>query len=159
MIIGIDPGLTGAISVFNVSGDLYAVFDMPISAKTRGKGNQVNAGALADLVKSIDNGYLKPVTKAVIERVGAMPGQGVNSMFGFGRSLGVIEGILAANDIPVEWMTPQKWKKAAGLIGKDKDAARTLVVEKYPEHRELFKRKKDIGRADAVLIAQAFIHD
>lgn len=153
MIIGIDPGLTGAVSVINPSGGLVNIFDMPISAKTNGKGNQINAGELSDFIDSADNKYLSPITEAVIERVHAMPGQGVTSVFSFGRSLGVVEGILASKDIPIRWVTPQKWKKSFGLIGKDKDAARTLVIEKFPEKRELFKRKKDIGRADAVLIA------
>ena len=146
MIISIDPGLTGAIAVF-AKGKLLKVQDIPISAKTHGKGNQINATLLAEMIY-----YWARIDKAIIERVGAMPKQGVVSMLGFGRSIGVIEGVLAGRLIPVEWVTPQKWKKYHGLIGKDKDAARTLVIEKYPEYADQFSRKKDIGRADAVLI-------
>ena len=147
MIISIDPGLSGAVAVFSLAGELNTVFDIPTSAKTSGKGNQINAVLLAESVQQWAR-----VTKAIVERVHAMPGQGVTSMFGFGRSMGVIEGVLAAQNIPIDWITPQKWKKIHGLIGKDKDASRTLVIEKYPEKYEWFKRKKDIGRADAVLI-------
>ena len=149
MIISIDPGLTGAAAIFDSHNDLFDVFDMPISAKTSGKGNQINAVLLAKEIGDY------AIHGDIIERVGAMPGQGVTSMFGFGRTLGVIEGILAGRNIPVEWITPQKWKKQMGLIGKDKDAARTLVIEKYPSMADTFKRKKDIGRADAVLIGLA----
>lgn len=145
MKIGIDPGLSGAIAYLD-EDKIVSIDDMPISAKTSGKGNQVNAAVLSQMLSN------KLIDEAIVERVHAMPGQGVTSVFGFGRSLGVIEGILAAHSIPVKWVTPQKWKKLCGLIGKDKDASRTLCIEKYPNNMELFKRKKDNGRADAVLI-------
>ena len=156
MIISIDPGLTGAVAVFR-NGELKEVFDIPITAKTNGKGKQVNASLLASMIAETCNLQMYKIEKAVIERVHAMPGQGVTSVFGFGRTLGVIEGILATFKISVEWTTPQKWKKQQGIIGKDKDAARTLVIEKYPNNVDLFKRKKDIGRADAVLIGLSYI--
>jgi crossover junction endodeoxyribonuclease RuvC len=153
VIISIDPGLGGAIAVLFENGDIYAVHDMPISAKTNGKGNQVNAALLSEIL----GGYVDLVDKVIIERVHAMPGQGVTSVFGFGRSLGVVEGVCAALGFSVEWITPQKWKKKFSLIGKDKDAARTFVIEKYPNELDLFKRKKDIGGADAVLIGSSVI--
>jgi crossover junction endodeoxyribonuclease RuvC len=149
MIISIDPGLTGAIAYFTNEGLLNYIEDMPITAKINGKGNQVNANLLSELFVDVD--------RAIIERVHAMPGQGVTSVFSFGRSLGVIEGILAANQIPIEWITPQKWKKHFSLLGKPKDASRTLAIELYPNHLDLFKRKKDNGRSDAVLIGLSCI--
>lgn len=151
MILGIDPGLSGAIALLDEEGEIIEIYDMPISAKTSGKGNQVNAYLLAGYIGIVNADYSLNIS-AVIERVHAMPKQGVTSSFGFGRTLGVIEGVLASLSIPIEWVTPQKWKKQNGLIGKDKDAARTLCIERYPKHLELFKRKKDCGRADAVLI-------
>ena len=81
-----------------------------------------------------------------------MPGNGSVSMFKFGRSLGVIEGVVGGLGWPLEWITPQTWKKHHGLIGKDKDAARLLAIETWPEHAQTFKRKRDVGRADAALI-------
>lgn len=152
MIIGIDPGLTGALALLDDDGAISDVIDMPISAKTNGKGNQVNASLLAQIMASLSR---LPIDVVVIERVHAMPGQGVTSVFGFGRSLGVVEGVAASCSLPVKWVTPQKWKKQFGLIGKDKDASRTLVIEQHPYKADLFKRKKDIGRADAVLIGLA----
>lgn len=144
MIIGIDPGNTGAIAFLEECGSLFKVEDMPIMAN--GKKNQVNAAELARLLSIPD------ITVAVVERVSAMPGQGVSSMFNFGMGYGVIQGVLAANKIPFHLITPQKWKKAALLSGKDKDNARTLAQQLYPDAP--LGRKRDIGRADAILIAR-----
>ena len=153
MILGIDPGLTGAVAVLTEHGTrcyLDLVFDMPVTTKLSGKGNEVNAYLFSDFIlemKTQDSDL-----RAVVERVHAMPGQGSTSMFGFGRSLGVIEGVLAGYNIPVQWVTPQKWKKKFSLINKEKDAARGLILSMYPERSDLFSRKKDCGRADATLI-------
>ena len=143
IIIGVDPGLTGAISFFN-DGGLVDVIDMPIMAM--GKKNQLNPYALTKALSEYT------IRKAVIEKVGAMPGQGVASMFNFGMGYGVIQGVCAGLGIPIQLVTPQKWKKNAGLIGKDKDNARTLAQQMYPDAS--LSRKKDIGRADAILIAR-----
>ena len=92
--------------------------------------------------------------KAIVEKVGAMPGQGVSSMFSFGRSVGIIEGVLAAKQIPVTFVTPQSWQKQSGAA-KGKDGSRQRVMELFPREAHLFARVKDDGRADAVLIALA----
>lgn len=149
MILGIDPGNTGAIAVMD-EGKILALHDMPCTAKRTGKGLEVNAYLLVTALRTLG---ITP-EGAYIEQVSAMPGQGVSSMFTFGRSLGVVEGVLAALQIPVQFVPPGRWKKHHGLIGKDKDASRTLVLSKYPDRTEDFLRKKDVGRADAVLIAE-----
>lgn len=146
MKIGIDPGITGAISVLSDTGEFVSVHDMPIMKLGKAKKNQVNPVALAHLIFSI-----KP-TSAIVEKVGAMPGQGVASMFNFGMGYGVIQGVLSGLGVPYELSTPQKWKKACGLIGKEKDAARLLAIELFPDAS--LTRKKDGGRADALLIAK-----
>ena len=151
--IGIDPGLTGAISLFDSQGELVDVWDMPAIQAPRGKGNIVSPQLLADIFQN-DLNASNAIETAYIEQVSAMPGQGVSSMFKFGRCAGLIEGVVAAFGISIEYVTPQKWKKHFSLIGKDKDAARQLCLERYPHNARLFKRKKDIGRADAVLIGQ-----
>jgi hypothetical protein len=99
--------------------------------------------------------------RRLLQRVQAMPPRpgpngvqrtaGAQSSFNFGRGVGVIDGICGALQLRVTYPTPQKWKKRAGLIGKDKDQARTRALELYP-HLDLH-RKKDVGRADAILIA------
>jgi crossover junction endodeoxyribonuclease RuvC len=148
MILGIDPGQTGAIA-FMDRGKVVAMVDMPTMGRTYGKGQQVDPYELASLM--IEHGGVHGT--AVMEQVGAMPGQGSVSMLNFGESIGIVKGVLGALQIPVRFVTPQRWKKAAGLIGKDKDAARTLAIQLHPEIAGELTRKRDIGRADAICIA------
>jgi crossover junction endodeoxyribonuclease RuvC len=89
-----------------------------------------------------------------LEQVAAMPGQGVTSMFHFGESVGIIIGVLETLQIRYTMPRPQQWKKAVGIIGKDKDAARTMALQLFPEVGDRLTRKKDVGRADALLIAK-----
>ncbi len=89
---------------------------------------------------------------AVVERVSAMPGNGAVSMFNFGRSYGDVRGVIGALDIPLHFVTPQKWKKHFGLTS-DKDQSRLRAIRMFPAVADQFKRKKDDGRAEAALIA------
>ena len=146
MKIGIDVGLSGAIAILNDDLRLAAVYDMPVMAGT-GKRQQVNGAELARIIKS----YLLVEFVAYVERVSAMPKQGVSSMFSFGTSYGIVLGVLAALQIPVVLVTPQSWKKEAGIVGKHKDYCRTLIQQRYPSAP--LGRKRDIGRADAIAIA------
>ena len=157
-VIGIDPGITGAIAVRGDDPDEVDVFDMP--TLTEGKHQRINAVELANLIRSLRLEH--NIAEARIEKVNAMPpakgkaggkprNPGTQSSFNFGRGVGVIDGIMGAFQLPTIHVTPQQWKKPAGLIGKVKDEARTRALELYP-HLELH-RKKDVGRADAILIA------
>jgi crossover junction endodeoxyribonuclease RuvC len=145
---GIDPGLSGAIAFFNPDKGLLIVHDMPTVEVTRNgkKKNEINAYALANLFPVL------ATDEAVLERVGAMPGQGVTSVFSFGRSVGIVEGVLAALSISVTIVSPQAWQKAAGVRG-GKDGSRLRASELFPNYAALFSRKKDDGRADAALMA------
>lgn len=145
--IGIDPGILGALAFLDDNLKCLAVFDMPIMTKTL-KRQQVNGAELAKIIerhRSIER-------VACLEQVSAWPGQGVSSVFSFGCSYGIVLGVLAAFQIPVVLITPASWKKRAGLVGKDKDMARTLAQQLYPAVE--LGRKRDIGRADALLIAR-----
>ncbi len=150
MKIGIDPGLSGAIAVLEDNGKYVALYDMPAMLLT-GKRQQVNASELANIFSTWQQKRRGSLV-AYLERVSAMPGQGVSSMFSFGMSYGIVQGALAALEIPVALVSPNKWKKAAGLQGKEKDYARSLAQQLYPQ--AALGRKKDIGRADAILIAR-----
>ena len=152
MIIGIDPGQTGGIASY--TGEIIQdIFDMPTMARLHGKGQQVDACELASiLVRLRSRGGGKAAV--YLEAVSAMPGQGVTSTFRFGESVGIVVGVCGALQLPVYWVTPQRWKKNAGLIGKDKDAARTLMIQQHPEISNMLTRKKDIGRADACCVAK-----
>lgn len=149
MIISCDPGQTGAIAAME-KGKIIALIDMPCMGRTYGKGQQVDPYSLATSLFELGPSL---ITEAVMEQVGAMPGQGSVSMLNFGESIGIVKGVLGALQIPVRFVTPQRWKKAAGLIGKDKDASRTLAIQLHPEIAGELTRKKDIGRADAICIA------
>jgi crossover junction endodeoxyribonuclease RuvC len=91
-------------------------------------------------------------TLAILEKVGAMPNQGVSSMFQFGRGVGMYEGVLAALQIPITYVTPQAWQKEMNVRG-GKDGSRARAAELYPAYASLFAKKKDDGRADAALMA------
>lgn len=149
IIFGIDPGQTGAIAVLH-DGQIKQVIDMPSTARLHGKGQQVDAYTLTSELLAAASGHKR---RAIIEAVSAMPGQGVSSTFRFGESVGVVLGALGALQIPVSWVSPARWKKAAGITGKDKDAARTLALQLHPEVSGMLTRKKDVGRADAICIA------
>ena len=144
MHIGIDPGLTGAIA--KVQGGNIEVWDMP-TLELR-KKRFVNAPMLADLISSIRT----PECEVILERVSARPGQGVTSMFSFGTSCGIIQGIIAALHLPLTLVSPQEWRKQMG-VPKGKDGSRQRVLELRPDLASKFSRKKDHGRADAVLMA------
>jgi crossover junction endodeoxyribonuclease RuvC len=146
IVMSIDPGLSGALAVF-IDDVLIDVVDMPTHELSRnGKAKrQIAAADLAGIFTQHDPRHV------IVERVSAMPGQGVTSMFSFGRSFGVIEGIIAAYNIPVTYVTPGVWTKAIGR-GAGKDASRARACELYPAHQKQFARVKDDGRADAVLI-------
>ena len=146
-IMGVDIGAQGAFSLY-VDGKFDRVIDMPTVEVIRGgkKKNHISAQGVAAAIKELNP------THAIVEKVGAMPGQGVTSMFAFGRAAGLIEGCLAALAVPVTYVTPQAWMKAT-QCGKGKDAIRHRCMELHPEHQQLFARVKDSGRADASMIA------
>ena len=97
-------------------------------------------------------------TKAVacVEKVGAMPGQGVTSMFSFGKSAGFIEGVLQAYGIPYQLITPQKWKKEFSL-GHTKEDSITVCKRLFPSVKLLPTdrcKKESDGMAEALLMAE-----
>lgn len=157
MILGIDPGKTGAVSVY-VDG-AWQIFDCPTATVRSGKSlkTQEDAGAMADLLSEqarcakLDGAQVH----AWIESVHSMPGQGVSSCFNFGRNFGTWLGILAALRIPHTTVTPQRWKATImdGMT-KDKDAARIRAGQLFPYLRTDLSLKKHHGRADAVLIGE-----
>jgi crossover junction endodeoxyribonuclease RuvC len=109
---------------------------------------QVSASELADIFSPYDSSKCH----VYVEKVSAMAGQGVTSVFSFGRSFGMIEGILAAFRLPVTYVAPATWVKGVGR-GQGKDASRARAMEIFPNNQADFKRVKDDGRADAALIA------
>jgi len=153
IIIGVDPGISGAISILE-NKKILEVYDTPTMIDGKKNKKQINSAQVTNIIKErLKDG--KEVI-VVVEHVNAMPGQGVTSMFNFGQSFGVIKGICAALGLPIYFVRPTKWKKHFNLIKTNKDASRTKVIEAYPEISDKLHRKKDSNRADAILIALYF---
>jgi crossover junction endodeoxyribonuclease RuvC len=81
-----------------------------------------------------------------------MPKQGVASSFDFGKSYGIVLGVLAGARVHVEHVSPQRWKRAMRLPA-DKEACRLRAIDRWPGQSHLFKLKKHADRAEAALIA------
>ncbi len=139
-IIGVDPGMQGAIALLH-DGVLMDVVDMPVIAK------EIDQWALTELFKE-----WIPVDMAGIEDVHAVQGAAAHNTFKFGFGLGMIYGILGVLKCPTTKANPVKWTQFHN-VGKDKDLHRRRAMELHPEKADLFKLKKHDGRADAVLIA------
>ena len=119
-IAAIDPGMKGGIATH--SGHIVGAFAMPTA------GKEIDCVAIANFLIGFQPDWL------VIEKVGAMPKQGVSSTFKFGKGYGSLFGIAAALHIPVELVTPQRWKsKVLHGTKKDKDAAIAYCRRAFPE--------------------------
>ena len=152
-IIGIDPGLSGAIAILE-NNKVLNVFDIPVMSEGKKNKKQLNSALLVNLLK--ENINSNEEVAVVVEQVNAMPGQGVTSMFNFGQTFGAIKGICAALDLPIYFVRPSKWKKHFELINSSKDASRRKVIEMYPSFAEKLSKKKDVNKSDAILIARFF---
>ena len=152
-IIGIDPGLSGAIAILE-NYKVLNIFDMPVMSEGKKNKRQLNSALLVNLLKQ--NIASDEDVAIVVEQVNAMPGQGVTSMFNFGQTFGAIKGISATLKLPIFFARPSKWKKHFELINSSKDASRTKAIEMYPSFAEKLSKKKDVNKSDAILIARFF---
>ena len=152
-IIGIDPGLSGGIAILD-DLKIFDIYDMHIMSQGKKNKNQLNSAQLVNIIKK--NIIPSGDTFLIVEQVSAMPGQGVTSMFNFGQTFGSIKGICAALNLPIFFVRPTKWKKHFDLINSSKDASRTKVIEMYPSISPRLTKKKDVNKADAILIARYF---
>ncbi len=152
-IIGIDPGLSGAIAILE-NNKVVNIFDMPVMAEGKKNKRQLNSAQLVKLIKS--NIKKDEEVVVVVEQVNAMPGQGVTSMFNFGQTFGAIKGVCAALELPIFFVRPSKWKKHFELINSSKDSSRTKAIEMYPVLSNELSKKKDVNKSDAILIARYY---
>ena len=144
VFIGIDPGKSGAMAIID----------------RRKKGEEqiflyhFDADAYRD---ALINLAADPMDcRCVVERVTAMPGQGVTSMFSFGENFGFIQGLLTAYSIPFELVRPAKWKKEFGCT-KDKNTSVAVAQRLFPQVSFLRTercKKPDDGFAEALLMAE-----
>ena len=153
-VIGIDPGLSGAIAIL-LDNRVLGIFDMPVMSEGKKNKRQLNSAQLVNIIK--ENILEDEEIAVVVEQVNAMPGQGVTSMFNFGQTFGAIKGVCAALNLPIFFVRPSKWKKHFELINSSKDSSRTKVIEMYPSLSNQLTKKKDVNKSDAILIAKFYI--
>jgi crossover junction endodeoxyribonuclease RuvC len=144
-ILAIDPGKSGALAWVTPDGHLIEVDDMPVG-QIRDKTRII--GAELGLMMQ-----RRAVDYVLIEQVGSMPRDGVNGAFWFGYGAGMLEGVATALGLSVRFVTPQRWKKAAG-VPADKNGARVIASRIWPGAAERFRRVKDDGRAEAALMGR-----
>lgn len=137
--IGIDPGKKGAFAAIEEGGEYVKTWDSLL---------------FVEYCRNIYRTGKKAV--ACVEKVGAMPGQGVTSMFSFGKSAGFIEGVLQSYGIPYQLITPQRWKKEFSL-GHSKEDSITVCKRLFPSVKLLPTdrcKKESDGMAEALLMAE-----
>ena len=164
-VISIDPGLSGAIALLSDPDTVVKVWDMPVMEAIQGKGNVVNPHLLSGIIKeALDLG----ATTAYVESQHAMRDQSSTAGFKQGSGYGVIQGVLAYADLPINIVTPQRWKGYHELskkhvrakLGKEptnaefKDACRLMAIECFPDQSDNLKFKKYDGRADAIMLGR-----
>jgi hypothetical protein len=151
-IIGIDPGITGAIAFITSEGAKFvAVYDFPTKEILKAKGTKRRID-ITDLALLIET-YSKDVNFACIEEVGQIQTNADPfSSFVFGFATGLVHGVLVSQNIKIQTVKPLIWKGALGLDA-DKSKAIAKAVNLFPESAPFLKRKKDHGRAEALLLA------
>lgn len=159
--LAFDPGLYGACAIL-ADGRFFGFFDMPTVERGNTGQHRVDGEELSRRIRAIRTSDPGAYVSAVIEQVHAMPsapdGQGnrrqmgAASSFNFGVNFGVLIGSLEALQIPLTQVSSVRWKRAMGLNGTKKDAARLLALKLHPSASDLLALKKHSGRADALLV-------
>ena len=154
---GCDPGLSGAI-VTLLDGEPGPLLDMPVLRV--GDKSEVDAMALAKFIREVRSQNPGAYVMACIEQVRAMPSVGPNrrtmgaqSSFKFGEGFGTVKTTFRVMGIEPVFVEANSWKRHMGLTGQDKDVGRLLAIKRFPSSEPMLRRKKDGGRADAMLIA------
>ena len=171
IVVGIDPGITGAVAVF-MDGEFYAVYDMPSQVKSVTRKRSPRTGKMVDRIKkevdchalylTISTCVLLGESFISLEAVHAMrkgaagETQGTVSAFSFGESFGCARAVCESTvqKDRINRISPTVWKRHFGLLKQDKDAARLKAIELVPDAAPCLTRKKDGGRADAILLAK-----
>lgn len=149
--VGIDPGFGGAIAIV---GNPALVYDTPTYwIKGVKKRREYDIREMARILNIIEMERENGNVRVVIEKVSAMPGQGVCSMFSFGRGVGIWEGLLTGLGFSYELVTPQRWQKTM-MDGLPRGKGASIAVAKRLFPSVDLNRAKDHGRADALLLAE-----
>jgi crossover junction endodeoxyribonuclease RuvC len=147
MILGIDPGLSGGLALVEHGARLLLVdvIDVPTSGEKAKR--RVDIAATLRFMQKVK------IDHAVIERAQAMPDQGASSGFNYGRAVGALEACVQGMQIPLTIIEASAWKKAHGLIGRDKEDSRQRALQLFPSSAAKLARKLDHNRAESALIA------
>lgn len=148
-IIGIDPGVNGGIATIKGT-ELRLVKRCPhVKIKTK---TDYDVQGMADIIKP----YSGLNACIHLELVHSFPGQGVTSMFNFGKGYGMWLMAAAAYGMPIFLVTPQQWKKKI-LVNTDKSKGAAILKAKqvFPEVnlKPGLLRKEHDGMAEAICIA------
>lgn len=149
LTIAIDPGLSGAVAFF-ADGEPFEVLDMP-TRRVDGK-NEVCAAALASEIRAVRAQHAGAYVSAVIEKVNGRAGWGATQGFQFGAGYGKVKAVLETLGIPTREVQAVVWKRHYRLKGGDKDASRAVAQARFPNVADQLLRKKDDGRAEALLL-------
>jgi hypothetical protein len=156
LFLGIDPGKTGALALYDTSEGSLVVVDVPLHeiAPLPGKKTKRTRVDHYGLARQIDFWCQEgaPVPTVILEQVGVRPTEGAAGAFDFGRTYGILLGVCAAHFLRIELVTPTGWKRKLNVHG-DKDVSRARASTLFPKHTHLWARKKDDGRAEAALLA------
>lgn len=159
-IIGIDPGLTGAVVLLSAAGKILSIQDTPILKVSKGKGTRTVyvESQMAAILESFKNFDVNFEVHCAIENVHSMPKQGVVSVGSFMYGFGLWIGILSAFRIPYTRIEPQAWKKAIGIPPKSEKSESIVRAHQLFPHVSFMKDRGHVdtlnGRADALLLAE-----
>jgi crossover junction endodeoxyribonuclease RuvC len=140
IIMGLDPGVSGAIAFYDCLTKSIVAHDTPVVA------GEIDCDTLSRMILEA-----KP-NVCIIEHVHAVRGNGVTSSFNFGKSYGMVRGVVACCNVPLHLVSPSVWKRHFKLKA-DKEESRALALMTWPGVN-MFGRKKDHGRAEAALMAK-----
>lgn len=146
--VGIDPGQTGGLVCLNSSGGLVDAIDMPTVQAPNSKAKLIDGYVVRRFLEEHVPALI------VIEMVASRPGQGISSSFQFGMSYGAVVALALSTGAEVVLVTPPTWKRKLALMTGSKDSVRIWCLKRWADSVHFFKRKKDIGRADAAAIAE-----
>ncbi|CAI9106166.1 OLC1v1005246C1 [Oldenlandia corymbosa var. corymbosa] len=152
-VIGVDPDASGALALLKPDHSAQ-VFDTPhlkvlVGGRMR---KRLDTKSIVQLLRSFD---APKGTTAYVEQSIPYPKDGKQGWWSSGFGYGLWIGVLVASGFSVVPVPSTLWKNEFKLSGKatTKDDSRELASSMFPSASSLLKRKKDHGRAEALLIA------